>query len=88
MREVYLQFIGFFSNLSPYELDHVAEVFLVRFEDMLADRASGEKLQFSHQDVTYALIKGMHTLHEELTKAMIQQIQTDYQSAHFNLNPT
>lgn len=72
MRQSYIDFIYNFSGLNPFELAHLSEILLVKFEDILANGVQ-EKLPFSQQDIKHAVICAMRVLQMEMAENQMQE---------------
>jgi len=58
----YAAFVSAFRELSPYELDHLSEMLMVKLEDIFDQRNAKHKMQVTLQDVTHALVRGMRDI--------------------------
>jgi hypothetical protein len=79
----YENFIQSFVEVNPFQLAHFGEVVIVQLEDILADRALREVLQFSLQDINLALIGTMRVLQIEIAEQRMSEAQ--YQLQHTRL---
>lgn len=79
IRQEYLDYIAGFSNLNPYELEHMSEKIYVQMEKVLSNRPSGheEEVQFSTSDIKDIVTKAMRCIYIELAKQ--KQIEFDMQ---------
>lgn len=79
IRQEYLDYIAGFSNLNPYELDHMSEKIYVHMEKVLQNRPNGEskEVQFSTSDIKDIITKAMRCIYIELAKQ--KQIEFDMQ---------
>ena len=68
LRQSYATFVNDFGELNPYELDHLSEVILVKFEEMLHNRHTNEKLQFSLPDIKHVVTRAMRDIQVELAE--------------------
>ena len=66
IRQEYLDYIAGFSNLNPYELEHMSEKIYVQMEKVLSNRPGGheEEVQFSTSDIKDIVIL-MPNLHRK-----------------------
>ena len=68
-REAYYDFVSGFSLLNPYELDHLSDALLVKFEEALSDRGrSNERLQFCLQDIKHVVTRAMRDILLEMAE--------------------
>ena len=79
IRQEYFDYITGFSNLNPYELDHMSEKIYVHMEKILANRSGGhaEEVQFSPPEIKDIITKAMRCIYIELAKQ--KQIEFDMQ---------
>lgn len=79
IRQEYLDYIAGFSNLNPYELEHMSEKIYVQMEKVLSNRPGGyeEEVQFSTSDIKDIVTKAMRCIYIELAKQ--KQIEFDMQ---------
>jgi hypothetical protein len=47
IRQQYANFVEGFGDLNPYELDHLSEALLVKFEELLLNSGKEESMQHS-----------------------------------------
>lgn len=72
-RQVYCDFVGGFGTLNPYELEHLSNNILVKFEDILVNRGNNEKLPLSVQDIKYAITKAMRDIQIEMAESCMEE---------------
>jgi hypothetical protein len=79
IRQEYFDYITGFSNLNPYELDHMSEKIYVHMEKVLNNRSGGnaEEVQFSTPEIKDIITKAMRCIYIELAKQ--KQIEFDMQ---------
>jgi hypothetical protein len=68
MQPSYEGFVWGFEAINPFQLMHFAETVQLQLEEILADRELEEKLQFSLQDLKYAITGSMRTLLVEMAE--------------------
>lgn len=84
MQHSYEGFIGSFEGVNPFQLAHIGEVVILQLEDILADRALQEALQFSLQDIKLALIGAMRVLMVEIAERQMVEAQHRLQRTRFH----
>lgn len=70
IRKAYADFVSGFSELNPYELEHISEALMVKLEDVLADR-NGTPIQFTLQDINWAVTRAMREILVELAETQM-----------------
>lgn len=68
IRQEYLNYVAGFSNLNPYELDHMSEKMYVQMEKILQNRTHDDQaeVQFSTSDIKDIVTKAMRCIYIEL----------------------
>jgi hypothetical protein len=68
IRQEYLDYVAGFSNLNPYELDHMSEKMYVQMEKILQNRTHDDQaeVQFSTSDIKDIITKAMRCIYIEL----------------------
>lgn len=68
IRQEYLDYVAGFSNLNPYELEHMSEKMYVQMEKILQNRPGSEdsEVQFSTSDIKDIITKAMRCIYIEL----------------------
>ena len=68
IRQEYLDYVAGFSNLNPYELEHMSEKLYVQMEKILQHRPGSEdtEVQFSTSDIKDIITKAMRCIYIEL----------------------
>ncbi len=68
IRQEYLDYVAGFSNLNPYELDHMSEKMYVQMEKILQNRTHDDQaeVQFSTSDIKDIVTKAMRCIYIEL----------------------
>lgn len=68
IRQEYLDYVAGFSNLNPYELEHMSEKLYVQMERILQNRPGSEdsEVQFSTSDIKDIITKAMRCIYIEL----------------------
>ena len=63
MTKAYIEFTDLFSRLSPYELNHLSEVFLCKLESEFEGQlAARNKNSVTEKDIKYALTEAMRDI--------------------------
>lgn len=75
MQPSYEGFVWGFESINPFQLLHLGEVVQLQLEEILADRELEEKLQFSLQDLKYAITGAMRTLLVEMAERQMAEAQ-------------
>ncbi len=80
-RESYCDFVSGFATLSPYELEHLSDNVLVKFEELLADRGDNAKLPLSIQDIKLGITRAMRTIQIEMAEHCMVDAQRKLEKA-------
>ena len=63
MTKAYIEFADLFSRLSPYELNHLSEIFLCKLESEFEGQlVARDKSLVSEKDIKYALTEAMRDI--------------------------
>lgn len=63
MTKAYIEFTDLFSRLSPYELNHLSEIFLCKLEgEFEGQLVARNKSLVSEKDIKYALTEAMRDI--------------------------
>ena len=81
IRKSYADFVGGFADLNPFELDHLAEVMMVKLEEILADRGNAV-MQFSLQDINFAMTRAMRDILVELAETQMADAECQLAKVH------
>lgn len=65
----YLEYVASFTNLSPYELDHLCDRMLLHMEKYLEAKNCQCELPFSNSDLKDIVTKTMRSVYAELAQA-------------------
>ena len=79
IRQEYLDYIAGFSNLNPYELEHMSEKIYVQMERILYDNenSKNQEVQFSVPELKSIITTAMRQIYLEL--ANIKKMEFDAQ---------
>lgn len=77
MSKTYLQFTEMFSNLSPYELNHMCEVMLCKIEETACAQNYRKKREaLNERDLQFALINAMRDIAQLLREREAKEQRT------------
>lgn len=81
VRKSYADFVGAFADLNPFELDHLAEFMMVKFEEIVAERGNAV-MQFSLQDINFAFTRAMRDILVELAETQMADAECQLAKVH------
>jgi hypothetical protein len=82
IRQQYANFAEGFGDLNPYELDHLSEALLIKFEELLLNSGKEESMQHSLQDIHFAITRTMRDIQIELAESNMADAQYQLKCAH------
>ena len=82
IRQQYANFVEGFGDLNPYELDHLSEAIMVKFEELLLNSGKDESLQHSLQDIHFVITRTMRDIQIDLAESNIADAQYQLKCAH------
>ena len=82
VRQQYAEFIAGFGELNPYELDHLSEALLVKFEELLMNANIPDAPQYSLQDIHFVITRTMRDIQIELAETNMADAQYQLKRAH------
>lgn len=82
VRQSYLDFVGLFGEMNPFELSHLSESVFNKFEELYADaNGDGCKMPFSLQDTEYVMIRAMRSVQLELAETKMNDAKAQLEKA-------